>query len=151
MKKRSIGRLLTGVAALGMPFCLAAEFPPHPGEPASHRELYPEAAGTPARIYARQHPEGPPRVEPVYEKVSKADQWEMTFPKFHPDGNDAVLTLWIRDSAVLCGYTLAPGADNLFHYTSTYRLKLAGEKLTGSVRIRFLSKTVLNAAECLKF
>jgi outer membrane protein assembly factor BamB len=123
----------------------SAEPPPHPGEPAAHRTLVSGAAGNPARIYAREHPEGPPRVEPAYSSIPATDHWEILLPKLHPAGADAVLTLAVRDGAVVSGYTLAPGADSFFHYTSTYRLELAGNTLTGSVRVQFLSKDQLNA------
>jgi outer membrane protein assembly factor BamB len=123
--------------------------PPHPGEPAAHRELVAGMLSNPARIYAREHLEGPPRVEPAYVKPARTDHWELTLPKLHPAGADAVLTVAVRDGAVVNGYTLAPAADNFFHYTSTYRLELAGGKLTGSVRIRFLGKNHLNTGEYL--
>jgi hypothetical protein len=138
--------LLVGVIATTSP---AADPPPHPGEPASCRTLIPDAEGTPARIYAREHPEGPPRVEPSYTRPGPADHWEITVPEFHPSGADAVLTVAVRDGVVLNGYTLSPGADNFFHYTSTYRLRVSGSQLTGSVRVRFLSKDQLNAGEFL--
>jgi hypothetical protein len=125
----------------------AAKPPPHPGEPAAHQALIAGAPSNPARIYAREHPAEPPRVEPVYLKPSRTDHWEITLPKLHPNGADAILTLAVRDGAVVSGYTLAPSVDNFFHYTSTYRLELAGDRLTGSVRIRFLSKDQLNASE----
>ena len=144
--KRIATAVLAGLLVIDLN---AAELPPHPGEPAAHQTLAPEAKGTPARIYAREHREGPPRVEPVYVKQARTDHWELTLPKLHPSGADAILTLAVRDGAVANGYTLAPAADNFFHYTSTYRLELAGDKLTGSVRIRFLSKDKLNACEYL--
>jgi len=129
----------------------AAEAPPHPGEPADHHTLNPAGAGTPARIYAREHPEGPPRAAPVYTTVTSLDHWVISLPKAHPGGADAELTLAVRDGAVLSGYALAPAADNLFHYVSPLRLSLKDGKLTGSVRIRFLSPSQLNGGTYLDF
>jgi outer membrane protein assembly factor BamB len=146
----AIGWLALPCAALAATNAATGNLPPpHPGEPAAHATPLPDAAGTPARLYARQHLEGPPRIEPVYARVSPPDHWELTLPKFHPAGADAILTLAVRDGAVANGYTLAPTADNLFHYTSTYRTELKGDRLTGSVRVRFLSKNQLNASEFL--
>lgn len=129
--------------------CGAAEPLPHPGEPALHRELNPTASSNSARIYAREHLEGPPRVEPIYSQPKAVDHWEILLPKLHPAGADAILTLSVRDGSVVNGYTLVPSVDNFFHYTSTYRLELAGDHLSGSVRIRFLDKTKQNSCEYL--
>ena len=138
--------LLAGLLAAKLS---AADPQPHPGEPMAHQALVAGAESTSARLYAREHPEGPPRVEPVYVKPTRTDHWEITLPKLHPAGADAILTVAVRNGVVVNGYTLAPAADNFFHYTSTYRLALAGDRLTGSVRIRFLPKNQLNAAEYL--
>ena len=86
----------------------AAEPPPHPGEPLAHQALVAGAESTPARLYAREHPEGPPRVEPVYVKAARTDHWEITLPKLHPAGADAILTVAVRNGVVVNGYTLAP-------------------------------------------
>jgi hypothetical protein len=103
--RRNIILALLGALFAGSPTSYAAEPPPHPGEPADHRTLQPGAKGTPARMYAREHPEGPPRVEPVYVKPARTDHWELTLPKCHPTGADAVLTVAVRDGAVVNGYT----------------------------------------------
>ncbi len=140
---------LTALSFLMLMPLLAADPPPHPGEPQAHRDLVPGKPSTSARLYAREHPEGPPRVEPVYVQPVKADQWELVIPKAHPAGAEAIVTVSTRDGAVLNGSTLAPKADNFFHYTSTYRLQVAKDRLSGSLRIRFLDKKSLNAQETL--
>ncbi|MEI8121088.1 MAG: hypothetical protein WCI20_03485 [bacterium] len=75
--------LLAGLLAAKLS---AADPPPHPGEPLAHQALVSGAESTPARLYAREHPEGPPRVEPVYVKAARTDHWEITLPKLHPAG-----------------------------------------------------------------
>lgn len=140
-----------GLAAILFVALPAGEPPPHPGEPAEHRVLNPSGESTPARIWAREHLEGPPRVEPVYTPVAAADQWVITVPKLHPDGADAILTVAVRAGVVANGWTVAPAADNLIHYTSTYRLTASPTGLSGAVRIGFLEKSQLNSSEYLKF
>ncbi|GDY15103.1 hypothetical protein LBMAG53_39810 [Planctomycetota bacterium] len=129
----------------------AGEPAPHPGEPADHRVLIPTADSTAARIWAREHLDGPPRIEPVYTPVAPVDHWDLTLPKLHPAGADATLTVAVRAGAVANGWVVAPSADNLIHYTSTYRLTASPTGLNGAVRIGFLDKGQLNSSEYLKF